>query len=90
MQNLTRALGAAGATWRDVFKLMHYVVDVGALETVRAVRDEFVEVERPPARSLVRVAALFRPDLLIEIEALAAVGPHPEPATSPQIGETYG
>lgn len=90
MRNLTRALGAAGATWRDVFKLMYYVVDVGALETVRAVRDELVDVERPPASSLVRVAGLVRPELLIEIEAVAAPPPPPEPATSLQIGETCG
>jgi enamine deaminase RidA (YjgF/YER057c/UK114 family) len=30
-------------------------------------------VERPPASSLVQVAGLFRPDILIEIEAVAAV-----------------
>jgi enamine deaminase RidA (YjgF/YER057c/UK114 family) len=40
---------------------------------VRAVRDEFVNTERPPTSSLVQVAGLFRPDLLIEIEAVAAV-----------------
>jgi enamine deaminase RidA (YjgF/YER057c/UK114 family) len=30
-------------------------------------------VERPPTSSLVQVAGLFRPDILIEIEAVAAV-----------------
>ncbi|MFC0533671.1 RidA family protein [Phytohabitans kaempferiae] len=63
------ALAAAGATRGDVFKLTFYVVDTSALATVGAVRDEFVE--RPPTSSLVQVAGLFRPDLLIEIEAVA-------------------
>lgn len=73
MRNVGSALAAAGATWDDVFKLTIYVVDTSALATVRAVRDEFVNVERPPTSSLVQVAGLFRPDLLIEVEAVAAI-----------------
>jgi enamine deaminase RidA (YjgF/YER057c/UK114 family) len=73
MHNVGTALAAAGADWADVFKLTFYVVDTSALPTVRAVRDEFVNVERPPASTLVQVAGLFRPDVLIEIEAVAAV-----------------
>ncbi|WP_245651951.1 RidA family protein [Streptosporangium amethystogenes] len=74
MQNVGAALEGGGATWNDVFKLTIYVVDTSALPVVRMVRDEFVSVDRPPTSSLVRVAGLFRPDILIEIEAVAAVG----------------
>jgi enamine deaminase RidA (YjgF/YER057c/UK114 family) len=70
-QNVGRALEAAGAGWADVVKLTFFVVDVSALTTIRAVRDEFVDTERPPASSLVQVAGLVRPDLLIEVEAVA-------------------
>jgi enamine deaminase RidA (YjgF/YER057c/UK114 family) len=70
-ENVGRALEAAGAGWSDVVKLTFFVVDVSALVTIRTVRDEFVDTERPPASSLVQVAALFRPDLLIEVEAVA-------------------
>jgi enamine deaminase RidA (YjgF/YER057c/UK114 family) len=73
MQNLSVALDGAGASWEDVFKLTIFVVDTCALATVRAVRDEFVNLERPPTSSLVQVAGLVRPDILIEIEAVAAV-----------------
>jgi enamine deaminase RidA (YjgF/YER057c/UK114 family) len=69
--NVGRALRAAGADWRDVVKLTLFVLDVSALATIRAVRDEFVDVTRPPASSLVQVAGLFHPDLLIEVEAVA-------------------
>jgi enamine deaminase RidA (YjgF/YER057c/UK114 family) len=71
MENVGRALEAAGASWADVVKLTFFVVEVTALETIRAVRDEFVATDRPPASSLVQVAGLFRPDLLIEVEAVA-------------------
>ncbi|GIH21303.1 RidA family protein [Rugosimonospora africana] len=73
MRNVGLALAAGGATWDDVFKLTFYVVDTSELDAVRAVRDEFVNLTVPPASSLVRVAGLFRPELLIEIEAVAAV-----------------
>jgi enamine deaminase RidA (YjgF/YER057c/UK114 family) len=70
-ENVGRALAAAGASWPDVVKLTFFVVDVTALPTIRAVRDEFVATDNPPASSLVQVAGLFRPDLLIEVEAVA-------------------
>ena len=73
MRNVERALAAGGATWADVFKLTIYVTDTSALPVVRAVRDEYIDTDRPPTSSLVRVAGLFRPELLIEIEAVAAV-----------------
>ena len=38
---------------------------------MRVVRDEFVSVDAPPASSAVQVAALVRPELLIEVEAVA-------------------
>jgi enamine deaminase RidA (YjgF/YER057c/UK114 family) len=70
-ENLERALRAAGAAWPDVVKLTLFVVDVTALETIRAVRDEFVDTANPPTSSLVQVAGLFHPDVLIEVEAVA-------------------
>lgn len=69
--NVGRALRAAGADWPDVVKLTIFVVDVSELATIRAVRDEFVNTASPPTSSLVQVAGLFRPDVLIEIEAVA-------------------
>lgn len=72
-ENLGRVLGAAGAGWADVVKLTYFVVSVDELETVRSVRDEFVNTDTPPTSSLVQVAGLFRPDVLIEVEAVAAI-----------------
>jgi enamine deaminase RidA (YjgF/YER057c/UK114 family) len=73
MRNIAAALEAGGATWSDVVKLTIFVVDTSALPTIRAVRDEFVNLQRPPTSSLVQVAGLVRPEALIEIEAVAAV-----------------
>jgi enamine deaminase RidA (YjgF/YER057c/UK114 family) len=70
-ENLTRALQAAGAGWSDVVKLTYFVVDMSGLATIRAVRDEFVDRGRPPTSTLVQVAGLAYPDLLLEVEAIA-------------------
>jgi enamine deaminase RidA (YjgF/YER057c/UK114 family) len=71
MRNIGAGLEAGGASWDDVFKLTIYVVDMAGLPTIRAVRDEFVNTARPPTSTLVQVVALARPDLLLEIEAVA-------------------
>jgi enamine deaminase RidA (YjgF/YER057c/UK114 family) len=70
-ENVERALEAQGAGWTDVVKLAYFVTSVEEIGTVRAVRDEFVETSRPPTSTLVQVAGLFRPDLLVEVEAVA-------------------
>ena len=69
--NLTAALEAVGVAWSDVVKLNYFLVDVSQVASVRAIRDEYVDMERPPASTLVEVSRLFRDDVLIEIEAVA-------------------
>jgi reactive intermediate/imine deaminase len=70
-ENLTRALEAADASWDDVVKLNYFLRDVGEITSVRAIRDVYVDREKPPASTLVEVSGLFSDDVLIEIEAVA-------------------
>jgi enamine deaminase RidA (YjgF/YER057c/UK114 family) len=72
--NLERALAAAGATFADVVKINYYIRDVSHLADLRAVRDQHVSTTSPPASTLVEVSHLFRDDVLLEVEAVAAVG----------------
>ncbi|HET6359058.1 RidA family protein [Streptomyces sp.] len=73
-ENLRRCLAAAGASFDDVVKLTYFVTDVAHLPAVRAARDAVIDAGQLPASSAVQVAALFRPELLVEIEAFALVG----------------
>jgi enamine deaminase RidA (YjgF/YER057c/UK114 family) len=73
-ENLRRCLAAAGATFADVVKLTFFVTDVAHLPAVRTARDAALGTGRPPASSAFQVAALIRPELLVEIEAFAIVG----------------
>ena len=70
-ENLTRALEAADAAWSDVVKLNYFLTDVTQILSVRAIRDDFVDTEHPPASTLVQVSGLFRPEVMVEIEAVA-------------------
>lgn len=71
--NLKLCLDAAGATFADVVKLNFYVTDITALPAIRIARDEYVDTARPPASTAVQVVALFRPELILEVEAYAVV-----------------
>jgi len=49
------------------------LLDMSQIQTLRAVRDKFVNLKHPPASTLVQVNKLFRDDVLIEVEATAIV-----------------
>jgi enamine deaminase RidA (YjgF/YER057c/UK114 family) len=70
-RNLLAALEAAGAGPRHLVKLTTFVTDLSELAAFRQVRDQFLDPTHPPASTLVQVSRLFRPEFLIEIEALA-------------------
>ena len=69
--NLRRALEAVGATFAHVVKWNFYVTDAGRVAQLREIRDRVLAGTAPPASTLVEVKGLFRPDLMIEIEAVA-------------------
>jgi enamine deaminase RidA (YjgF/YER057c/UK114 family) len=81
-ENLRRCLAAAGASFADVVKLGFFVTDIGCLPAIRAARDEYVDTAHPPASTAVQVVALFRPELLVEVEALAVIAAPDQRATS--------
>jgi enamine deaminase RidA (YjgF/YER057c/UK114 family) len=72
-ENLKAAVEAAGGSFRDIVKLNIYVVDNSGLPEYREVRDHYIDTKNPPASTAVQVAALFRPEFLIEVEAIAVV-----------------
>ncbi|MGI5135869.1 RidA family protein [Streptomyces sp. CA-106110] len=73
-ENLRRCLAAAGATFDDVVKLTFFVTDMAHMPAIRAARAAYIPDDRLPAASAVQVAALVRPEFLMEIEAYAVVG----------------
>lgn len=71
--NLKVCLEAAGATFADVVKLNFFVTDIAILPAVRVARDQHIDTDNPPASTAVQVVALFKPEILLEVEAYAVV-----------------
>ena len=76
LRNLTRLLAAEGASWHDVVRTTCYLRDIGRdYDRFNVVRSMFlaaVGVDPLPASTGIE-ARLCRPELLIEIEAMAVV-----------------
>jgi reactive intermediate/imine deaminase len=71
--NVEAALTQAGASLQDVVRTRIYLTDISRWEeAARAHREAFGEVR--PASSLLEVSRLARPEMLVEIEAVAVVG----------------
>ena len=74
-RNVTVALKAFGAGWDDVIKMNGYMVGMNAerVNVYREVRSRFLKQGALPASTLVGVEALVHPDLLLEVEVVAAL-----------------
>ena len=71
-KNLEAALTAAGAKFTDVVKMNTFITDMDKAAAVREVRARYFG-DTTPASTLVQVVHLARPELMLEIEVIAAV-----------------
>jgi reactive intermediate/imine deaminase len=76
-KNLQAALAAAGATFGDIVKMNTYTTDMSQAQAIREVRARYFGSAAPPASTFVQVARLARPELLLEVEAIAVVATGP-------------
>jgi enamine deaminase RidA (YjgF/YER057c/UK114 family) len=72
-ENIKTALATVGADFSHVVKLNIYVLDHTQLPILRAVRDRYINVDAPPASTLVEVRSLAQDDFLLEVEAIASL-----------------
>ena len=72
MGRLQGVLEAEGGDLRDVVRVTVYVTEMERLMDIHAVRHRYFG-DALPASTLVQVSALVRPELKIEIEAIARI-----------------
>lgn len=72
-ENIKAIVESYGATMNDVAKLGIFTTDISQTAGYREARDQFINIDNPPASTLLEVKGLFRSDILIEIEAIAVV-----------------
>ena len=73
--NIKKALASVGGTPEDVVRTTTYVVGAENLAEVRRARIEDRPASGRPTSTTLVVAGLAAPDLLVEVEALAVLGP---------------
>ena len=71
-QNVQRVLQAAGGDLPDLLKMTTYITRREDVPTVAEIRQQFIPGELP-ASTLIVVSRLAQPDLLIEVEGMAAI-----------------
>lgn len=70
--NIEALLEAAATTIENIVKVTYYVTKTDYLPLLAEVRRRRWSMERPPAVSTLVVAALVHPEVLIEIDVVAA------------------
>lgn len=74
MRNMAAVVESAGGSMDDVVATTTYLVDVTHAPVVSAARTRWFTGEVKPTHTVVGVAALGRPQFLVEIEATAWLG----------------
>jgi enamine deaminase RidA (YjgF/YER057c/UK114 family) len=70
-EDLKRCLALAGATFRDVVKINYFVRDLSSTAELRQIRANYLNMDAPPAATLVQAG--LGEGMLLEIEAVAIV-----------------
>ncbi|HEX2115353.1 MAG TPA: RidA family protein [Alphaproteobacteria bacterium] len=72
LENIRAVLGSVGGEMRDIISLTHYVTDIKRFMETGDIRGEFFSAPYP-VTTTIQVAALYNPDLLVEITAVAEI-----------------
>ena len=70
-EDLKRCLAMAGATFKDVVKINYFVKDLSNTAELRKIRANYLNMDAPPAATLVQAG--LGEGMLLEIEAVAIV-----------------
>ena len=70
-ENIGRCLALAGAKFGDIVKINYFVTDLSNTTELRRIRAEYLNMDAPPASTLVQAG--LGTGMLLEVEAVAIV-----------------
>lgn len=70
-EDLKRCLALAGADFKDVVKINYFIKDMSNTAELRQIRAKYLDMEHPPAATLVQVG--LSGSLMLEVEAVAMI-----------------
>ncbi len=71
-QNIKEKLDLAGATFKDIVKMIVFCSDIETQQwPIRNVRAEFIDVDHPPVSTMIEVSKFAVPGMMIEIDVIA-------------------
>lgn len=70
-ENIRRCLALAGAKFEDVVKINYYLTDIKNTSELRRIRANYLNMNAPPAATLVQAG--LSAGMLLEVEAIALV-----------------
>jgi enamine deaminase RidA (YjgF/YER057c/UK114 family) len=72
-ENLTAALAAVGASFKDVVKINSYLADIAHLPILREVRAGYLNAAALPASTTLGGSSFAREGALLEVEVVVAL-----------------
>lgn len=72
LENMKRVLNEAGATFDNVVQIKVYLKDMKDFEAIHKARAHYF-LKEPPSSTLVQITQLVHPDMLVEMDAIAAL-----------------
>lgn len=72
-KNIKAVIEYSGGTMNDLIKITIYLRDVSNIVKFREVRNKYINLNNPPASTLVEITDLARDEFLLEVEATAVI-----------------
>lgn len=72
-KNIKAIIEHSGGTMNDLVKITIYLRNISNIAKFREIRNKYINMENPPASTLVEITNLARDEFLVEVEATAVI-----------------
>jgi len=72
-KNINSTLAAVVGTNSRIVKMNHFIIELSNLSVLRELRDRYLNLQNPPARTAAEVTSLANTIFILEIKAFAVL-----------------